>query len=106
MPGGDAYLPSPTPVGYDAYIIALLFHSKIICFLSPTHPVSRCRLLAGAIGYDVWVVKMDAELSDDFLWSTQMGTIAYDEPSAVLVGPDGDVYVVGTTTDSSDILGE
>eukprot|EP00752_Nemacystus_decipiens_P014992 g13349.t1 len=57
-----------------------------------------------AIGYDAWVVKINSlDIEDDLEWSLQFGTVAYDEPSAIVT--DGSsVYVVGTVRDDSNVL--
>ena len=67
----------------------------------PLYPI-----LPGLTGFDFWVVKMDADLSEDFVWSVQGGTTAYDTPTAVVVDDDGNVYVVGNINDFSDVLSE
>lgn len=59
-----------------------------------------------SIGYDVWVLKINSDLDADFEWSVQMGTAAYDIPTAMVIDDDNNVYVVGTTTDSSGVLSE
>eukprot|EP00903_Cladosiphon_okamuranus_P009896 g9398.t1 len=57
-----------------------------------------------AIGYDAWVVKINSlDIEDDLEWGIQFGTVAYDEPSALVVYEEN-VYVVGTVRDDSGVL--
>lgn len=61
-----------------------------------------------AIGYDAWVLKISADLDPndgEFMWNTQFGTAAYDIPNAMVIDSSGNVYVAGTTSDDSGILG-
>lgn len=55
------------------------------------------------IGLDFWVAKIDSDLTD-YIWSVQLGTTAYDQPTAVVVGENNNVYVVGNIDDFGEIL--
>lgn len=58
------------------------------------------------MGYDLWVGKIDAELSNVFLWDVQNGTVACNKPSALVIDDNGTVYIVGTTSDTLGVLCE
>ena len=50
-------------------------------------------------GTDIWIAKLTADKS--IAWMTYVGGAGNDDPSNILVGPSGDIYVVGTTGSSN-----
>lgn len=97
--GGNFYSENTKDIEVDADGVAYLVGTSYAYGSFPTTAGAYSRQPGGGWQEDIWVAKLRASGggADDLLYSTRLGGELSDYASKVVKGPDGSIYVTGST---------